>query len=97
MWDWLFKSCEVNGRILIRDGLISLKDIVECILTGDCKKLGVKLPAWSMLQCLLRSAKSNSSGLIICMYLELVHCLLHVDICSDHDFCKLNNKLMTWN
>ncbi|PON44235.1 Transmembrane protein [Parasponia andersonii] len=35
VWDWLFKSCEVNGRILIRDGVISLKDIGECILTAD--------------------------------------------------------------
>ncbi|XP_062107094.1 uncharacterized membrane protein At3g27390 [Humulus lupulus] len=71
VWDWLFKSCEVNGRILIHDGLINLKDIGECILTGDCKKLGVKLPAWSILQCLLRSAKSNSSGLMISDDVEL--------------------------
>lgn len=74
VWDWLFKSCEVNGRILIRDVLISLKDVGECILTGDCKKLGVKLPAWSILQCLLRSAKSDSSGLMICMYLSTRTC-----------------------
>nr|XP_023916901.1 uncharacterized membrane protein At3g27390-like isoform X3 [Quercus suber] len=62
VWDWLFKSCEVNGRILLRDGLITPKDIEECILKGNCKKLGIKLPAWSILQCLLASAKSNSSG-----------------------------------
>ncbi|KAF4360047.1 hypothetical protein G4B88_025808 [Cannabis sativa] len=71
VWDWLFKSCEVNGRILIRDGLVSLKDIGECILTGDCKKLSVKLPAWSILQCLLRSAKCHSSGLMISDDVEL--------------------------
>lgn len=69
IWDWLFKSCEVNGRILLRDGLINIKDVEECIKTGNCKKLGIKLPAWSILQCLLISAKSDSSGLVICMFL----------------------------
>ncbi|XP_027341898.1 uncharacterized membrane protein At3g27390 [Abrus precatorius] len=65
VWDWLFKSCEVHGRILLRDGLISVKEIEECILKGNCKKLGTKLPAWSLLQCLLTSAKSNFDGLVI--------------------------------
>lgn len=69
VWDWLFKSCEVNGRILLRDELINLKDIEECIVKGNCKKLGIKLPAWSILQCLLISAKSNSPGLVICTFL----------------------------
>lgn len=67
MWDWLFKSCEVNGRILLRDGLLDVKDIAECILKGNCKKLEIKLPAWTILQCLLASAKSESPGLLICM------------------------------
>ncbi|KAL0311119.1 UNVERIFIED_CONTAM: putative membrane protein [Sesamum angustifolium] len=65
VWDWLFKSCEVDGKTLVQEGLINVKDIQDCIVKGDCKKLGIKLPAWSILQCLLRSAKSGSSGLII--------------------------------
>lgn len=65
VWGWLFKSCEINGRILLRDGLIDVKDVEECILKGNCKKLGIKLPAWTILQCLLASAKSGSSGLVI--------------------------------
>ncbi|XWS47285.1 hypothetical protein CRYUN_Cryun14cG0139400 [Craigia yunnanensis] len=64
VWDWLFKSCEENGRILLRDGLISIKDIEECILKGNCRKLSIKLPAWSILQCLLASANCDSSGLL---------------------------------
>ncbi|XP_060188174.1 uncharacterized membrane protein At3g27390 [Lycium barbarum] len=71
VWGWLFKSCEVNGRILLREGLIDVKDIEECIVKGDCKKLGIKLPAWSILQCLLASAKSDSPGLIISDEVEL--------------------------
>ncbi|WOG90643.1 hypothetical protein DCAR_0309887 [Daucus carota subsp. sativus] len=65
VWDWLFKSCEVNGRILLRDGLLDVKDIAECIVKGNCKKLGIKLPTWTILQCLLASAKSESPGLLI--------------------------------
>ncbi|KAG8642226.1 hypothetical protein MANES_12G067301v8 [Manihot esculenta] len=71
VWDWLFKSCEVNGRILLRDGLVNIKDIEACALKGDCKKLSIKLPAWSILQCLLTSAKSDSCGLIISDGVEL--------------------------
>ncbi|GAV68432.1 hypothetical protein CFOL_v3_11935 [Cephalotus follicularis] len=71
VWDWLFKSCDVNGRILLRDGLIDIKDIEECLVKGNCKKLGIKLPAWSLLQCLLTSAKSDSSGLVISDDVEL--------------------------
>ncbi|KAM7492443.1 hypothetical protein LguiA_035364 [Lonicera macranthoides] len=71
VWDWLFKSCEVNGRILLRDGLIDVKDIEECIVKGKCNKLGIKLPAWSIMQCLLASAKSNSAGLVISDEVEL--------------------------
>ncbi|GER48261.1 membrane protein [Striga asiatica] len=71
VWDWVFKSCEVNGKILLREGLINGKDIQEIMLKGDCKKLAVKLPAWSIMQCLLTSAKSNSSGLILSEQVEL--------------------------
>ncbi|XVE78272.1 hypothetical protein DITRI_Ditri13aG0131400 [Diplodiscus trichospermus] len=71
VWDWLFKSCEVNGRILLQDGLISIKDIEECIVKGNCRKLSIKLPAWSILQCLLVSAKCDSSGLVTADDVEL--------------------------
>lgn len=62
----MFKSCEVNGRILLREGLIDNKDIEDCIVRGNCKKLGIKLPTWTILQCLLASAKFDSAGLLIC-------------------------------
>ncbi|XP_057796706.1 uncharacterized membrane protein At3g27390 isoform X2 [Salvia miltiorrhiza] len=60
VWDWLFKSCEVNGKILLREGLIGAKDIQDCMVKGDCKKLGVELPAWCILQCLLTSANGGN-------------------------------------
>ncbi|XP_057461329.1 uncharacterized membrane protein At3g27390 isoform X1 [Actinidia eriantha] len=71
IWDWLFKSCKVNGRILLHEGLIDVKDLEECILKGKSEKLGIKLPAWTLLQCLLASAKSDSSGLLIYDNMEL--------------------------
>ncbi|KAL7142362.1 hypothetical protein ABFS83_08G118700 [Erythranthe nasuta] len=71
VWDWLFKSCEVNGKIMLREGLINSKDIQDCMIKGNCKKLGVKLPVWSVLQCLVTSAKSDSPGLIISDQVEL--------------------------
>uniref|UniRef100_A0A0E0LAQ7 Uncharacterized protein n=1 Tax=Oryza punctata TaxID=4537 RepID=A0A0E0LAQ7_ORYPU len=60
VWDWLFRSCELNGRILLSEGLISAEDMEECIIKGKCKKLSIKLPAWCILQCLIRSAKHDS-------------------------------------
>ncbi|XP_073260802.1 uncharacterized membrane protein At3g27390 isoform X2 [Populus alba] len=71
VWDWLFKACEVNGRILLRDGLVSIQEIEECLVKGNCKKLSIKLPTWSVLHCLLVSAKSDSSGLVISDDVEL--------------------------
>ncbi|CAA6670729.1 unnamed protein product [Spirodela intermedia] len=71
IWDWLFRSCEQNGRMLVRDGLIDASDIADCILKGRCEKLTIKLPAWCILQCLLRSAESDSYGLLITDDLEL--------------------------
>ncbi|XP_039131339.1 uncharacterized membrane protein At3g27390 isoform X2 [Dioscorea cayenensis subsp. rotundata] len=65
IWDWLFRSCELNGRILMSEGLIRLADIEECIIKGRCKKLSIRLPAWCILHCLLQSAKSDSHGLLI--------------------------------
>lgn len=71
VWDWFFKSCEENGKMLLQEGLIGVKDIQDCMVKGNCKKLGIQLPAWSILQCLLISAKSDSSGLIISDEMEL--------------------------
>lgn len=71
VWDWLFKSCEVNGKVLLHEGLINVEDVQESILKGNCKKLGIKLPAWSILQCLLKSSKSDSSGLVLSEQMEL--------------------------
>lgn len=71
IWDWLFRSCEINGRLLLSEGLISAADVEECIIKGKSKKLSIKLPSWCILQCLLRSAKSDSHGLLISDEVEM--------------------------
>ncbi|XP_068666469.1 uncharacterized membrane protein At3g27390-like [Aristolochia californica] len=71
VWDWLFRSIELNGRILLHCGLIDVADIEACILKGKCKKLSIKLPAYCILQCLLRSAKTDTSDLLITDEVEL--------------------------
>ncbi|XP_065873418.1 uncharacterized membrane protein At3g27390 isoform X2 [Euphorbia lathyris] len=71
VWDWLFKSSEEYGRKLLQEGMVNIKDIEECLVKGNFKKLDVKLPACSLLQCLIVSAKSDSSGLVISDNAEL--------------------------
>ncbi|KAK1316602.1 putative membrane protein [Acorus calamus] len=73
IWDWLFRSCELNGKFLLREGLIEVSDIQECLLKGKCKKLSIRLPAWCVLQCLLQSAKSDADGLLISDEVELTN------------------------
>ncbi|KAJ1259077.1 hypothetical protein BS78_10G125700 [Paspalum vaginatum] len=73
IWDWFFRSCELNGRILLSEGLITSGDMEEYITKGECKKLSIKLPAWCILQCLIRSAKFDSDGLLISNDVEVTN------------------------
>lgn len=72
IWDWFFRSCELNGRILVSEGLITAQDMEQYITNnGKCKKLGTKLPCWCIFQCLLRSANSDSDGLVISDHVQV--------------------------
>lgn len=73
IWDWLFRSCEHNGKILLDEGLITIEDIEESFSKGISKKLSIRLPAWCILQCLLCSAKTDGSGLLISDGMELTN------------------------
>ncbi|KAG6387048.1 hypothetical protein SASPL_152230 [Salvia splendens] len=59
-------SCSRSSK-LVSEGSRTLNKLFN----GDCKKLGIELPSWCILQCLLTSAKSESSGLIISEEMEL--------------------------
>ncbi|KAI0519451.1 hypothetical protein KFK09_006899 [Dendrobium nobile] len=73
IWDWLFRSCELNGRILLSEGLISIMDIEESVIKRNSKKLSIRLPAWCILQCLVRSARIDANGLLISDGVELTN------------------------
>ncbi|KAF3331377.1 hypothetical protein FCM35_KLT02783 [Carex littledalei] len=73
VWDWLFRSCELNGKVLLSEGLINEEDINACVNKGECKKLSLSLPAWCILQCLIRSARCNSYGLLITDEVEVTN------------------------
>ncbi|GAB4825345.1 hypothetical protein Ancab_008217 [Ancistrocladus abbreviatus] len=44
--DWLFKTCEANGRILLQDGLIDVKDIEECVAKGNFDEVELQRSNW---------------------------------------------------
>ncbi|KQJ83214.1 uncharacterized membrane protein At3g27390 [Brachypodium distachyon] len=66
MLDHLFAECKRQGEVLVNDGAITMKDIQE---TKSDKVgsgvLNVGLPAYVILNALLRSAKANSNGLVL--------------------------------
>lgn len=65
MWDLLFESYESYGRTLVEDNVIKLSDIETWNHTAKCKILSVGLPAYSILQSLLRSAEFDSAGFLL--------------------------------
>jgi hypothetical protein len=66
MLDHLFDECKRQGEVLVNEGVITMKDIQET-KSGKVGSgvLNVGLPAYVMLNALLRSAKANSDGLLL--------------------------------
>lgn len=64
--DHLFAECRIQGEALVNKGAITIKDIEET-KSGKVGSgvLNVGLPAYVILNALLRSAKANSDGLIL--------------------------------
>ncbi|XP_059670043.1 uncharacterized membrane protein At3g27390-like isoform X1 [Cornus florida] len=64
--DSLFKECQHQGEIMASEGLITLKDIEDAKSSKDSGRvISVGLPAYCLLQMLLRSANANSAGLLL--------------------------------
>ncbi|XP_058762574.1 uncharacterized membrane protein At3g27390-like [Vicia villosa] len=63
--DGLFKECCIVGEKLISEGLITRKDIEEAKSGKGSNVITIGLPAYCLLQGLLRSAKVNSMGILI--------------------------------
>ncbi|XP_040377207.1 uncharacterized membrane protein At3g27390 isoform X2 [Oryza brachyantha] len=62
--DHLFVECKHHGEVLVAEAVITPKDIEET-KSGKVGILNVGLPAYVILHALIRSAKSNSDGLIL--------------------------------
>ncbi|CAK8541211.1 unnamed protein product [Lathyrus sativus] len=63
--DGLFRECCIVGEKLISEGLITRKDIEEAKSGKGSNVITIGLPAYCLLQGLLRSAKVNSMGILI--------------------------------
>lgn len=64
--DSLFKDCQRIGEIMVAQGLITLEDIEDAKLNKDSSSvISIGLPTYSLLQCLIRSAKANCPGLLL--------------------------------
>ncbi|XP_057481419.1 uncharacterized membrane protein At3g27390-like isoform X1 [Actinidia eriantha] len=64
--DSWFKECQRQGEIMVSEGLITLKDIEDAQSNKDSGSvLSIGLPAYCLLQGLMRSAKANSTGILL--------------------------------
>ncbi|KAK5835750.1 hypothetical protein F383_18940 [Gossypium arboreum] len=61
----LFKECRRHGEKMVSERLITSKDIEEAKLTKGSRVIGIGLPAYCLLQTLLRSVNSNRSGILL--------------------------------
>ncbi|KAL9256335.1 putative membrane protein [Drosera capensis] len=66
LFDSLFKECKRHGELMVSEGLISLKDIEDAKSSKDSDSvISIGLPAYCILQSLLRSVKANSLGILL--------------------------------
>ncbi|XP_041007378.1 uncharacterized membrane protein At3g27390 [Juglans microcarpa x Juglans regia] len=63
--DGLFKECQRHGERMVSEGLITLQDIEDAKYNNSSKVISIGLPAYCLLQVLLRSAEANSMGLLL--------------------------------
>ncbi|KAI4320158.1 hypothetical protein MLD38_033664 [Melastoma candidum] len=63
--DSLFNDCERHGERMASEGLINTEDIMEAKSKRGGGVISIGLPAYCLLQSLLRSARENSAGLLL--------------------------------
>ncbi|KAL4017749.1 hypothetical protein IC575_021314 [Cucumis melo] len=63
--DRLFNECKRQGEIVVSNGLITLEDIEHAKSNNDITVISIGLPAYCILQTILRSAKADSAGLLL--------------------------------
>ncbi|KAJ6298684.1 hypothetical protein OIU76_019775 [Salix suchowensis] len=63
--DRLFKECQHHGEIFVSEGVITQQDIDDAKSGKGSKVVSIGLPAYCVLQALLRSVKANSVGILL--------------------------------
>ncbi|KAI3501015.1 hypothetical protein L1887_36845 [Cichorium endivia] len=64
--DGFFQECRRQGEFLVLEGLITVKEIEDAKSAKESGTvISIGLPAYCLYQSLLRSAKANSSGLLL--------------------------------
>ncbi|KAK8502844.1 hypothetical protein V6N12_000088 [Hibiscus sabdariffa] len=61
----LFKECRRHGERMVSERLITSKDIEEAKSSKGSRVVGIGLPAYCLLQALLRSVNDNRSGILL--------------------------------
>lgn len=63
--DSLFKACQHHGETMVCEGIITSTDIEDAKSSKGSQVISIGLPAFCILEALLRSAKANSAGLLL--------------------------------
>ncbi|OAY25614.1 uncharacterized membrane protein At3g27390 [Manihot esculenta] len=63
--DGLFKECRRHGENFLSEGLITAEDLEDARSKKSGTVVSIGLPAYCLLQALLRSVKSNSEGILL--------------------------------
>lgn len=64
--DSLFEECKRHGELMVSEGLITLKDIADAKSDKDIGRvISIGLPAYCLLQALLRSIKAGCTGILL--------------------------------
>ncbi|XP_048139544.1 uncharacterized membrane protein At3g27390 isoform X2 [Rhodamnia argentea] len=63
---YIFKEIQRHGERMVSEGLITSQDIEDAKSDGGSRVLSTGLPAYCIFQTLLRSAKANSAGILLC-------------------------------
>ncbi|EOY02619.1 hypothetical protein QUC31_018077 [Theobroma cacao] len=61
----LFKECSRHGEKMVSEGLITPKDIEDAKSSKGSSVVSIGLPAYCLLQALLRSVNANKSGILL--------------------------------
>ncbi|XP_022740179.1 uncharacterized membrane protein At3g27390-like isoform X2 [Durio zibethinus] len=61
----LFKECRRHGEKMVSEGFITAKDIEDAKSNKGSRAVSIGLPAYCLLQALLRSVNANKSGILL--------------------------------